>query len=160
LTAIYISLVEGNYDVPKEFDDIKMKLDSITNLPDGAGPIQFVKDFGDTAALMLTVASPKTGALEIGLRAQALRAAIERTRAGAAQDGGARVTIVHGLPASVSPDTVRPAVDLFVTATGADNLLRDPRVVQGPGFVGVDAETDADDAAIGDYVAAFLRERL
>src|SRR5262249_7784846 len=55
LTAIFITLVEGSFDVPKEFDDIKMKLDSITNLPDGAGPIQFVKDFGDTAALMLTV---------------------------------------------------------------------------------------------------------
>jgi multidrug efflux pump subunit AcrB len=160
LSAIYISLVEGNYDVPKEFDDIKMKLDSITNLPEGAGPIQFVKDFGDTAALMLTVASPKTAELEIGLRAQALRTAIEQARAGAAHDGGTRVTIAHGLPASVSPDAVRPAVDLFVTAAGADNLLRDLRVIQGPGFVGVDAETDADDASIGAYVSAFLRDRL
>jgi multidrug efflux pump subunit AcrB len=80
LTAIFITLIEGTRDVGKEFDDIKLKLDAINTLPDGAGPIQFVKDFGDTAALMLTVASPKTSPLEIGLRAKALRQAIEETR--------------------------------------------------------------------------------
>ena len=29
-----------------------------TILPQGAGPILYIKDFGDTSALMLTVASP------------------------------------------------------------------------------------------------------
>src|SRR5262249_12024591 len=160
LTAIFITLVEGSFDVPKEFDDIKMKLDSITNLPDGAGPIQFVKDFGDTAALMLTVASPKTGALEIGLRAKALRAAIEDARAQAAGSSSSRVTIAHGLPESIEPDAVRPPVELFVEAATADGILRDPRVLQGAGFVAVDAATDADDAAIQKYVGTFLRDRL
>ena len=50
---------------------VKLKLDAITDLPDGAGPINFVKDFGDTAALMLTVASPKVSDLEVELRAKA-----------------------------------------------------------------------------------------
>ena len=81
--------------MPKEFDDIKLKLDSIHDLPDGAGPINFVKDFGDTAGLMLTVASPKIGPVEIKLRAETLRKMIEQTRAGAA---GTRVSLVHGLP--------------------------------------------------------------
>src|SRR5262250_1312766 len=45
-------------DTGKEFDDIKVKLDGLTDLPEGAGPIQFIKEFGETAALMLTVASP------------------------------------------------------------------------------------------------------
>src|SRR5262249_44537558 len=57
ITAVYITLVEGLKETGKEFDDIKLKLDSIYDLPQGAGPINFVKDFGDTAALMLTVAS-------------------------------------------------------------------------------------------------------
>ncbi|HKB12930.1 MAG TPA: efflux RND transporter permease subunit [Vicinamibacterales bacterium] len=161
LTAVFITLVEGSFDMPKEFDDIKMKLDSIGNLPEGAGPIQFVKDFGDTAALMLTIASPKTGALEIGLRARALREAIETTRRDAADGGGAaRVTIAHGLPASIEPDVVRPAVDLFVEAGTAGGVLRDARVLQGPGFVAVDAATDADDRAIERFVQTFLRDRL
>ena len=80
-TAIYITLVEDIKEVGKEFDDIKMKLDTLQGqLPEGAGPIVFVKDFGDTAALMLTVASPKTPAVEIALRADAMRQTIERVR--------------------------------------------------------------------------------
>src|SRR5262245_66249180 len=100
LTAIFITLVDGTKDVPKEFDDIKLKLDQIHDLPDGAGPINFVKDFGDTAGLMLTVASPKIGPVEITLRAQTLRKMIEQPRATA---DGTRVTIAHGLPTSVPP---------------------------------------------------------
>jgi multidrug efflux pump subunit AcrB len=161
LTAIFITLVDGSFDVPKEFDDIKMKLDSIGNLPDGAGPIQFVKDFGDTAALMLTVASPKTSALEIGLRAQALRAAMTDARAQATPGNTSpRVTIAHGLPTSIEPGAVRPPVDLFVEAATADGVLRDARVIEGSGFVAIDAATDADDAALEAYVQRFLRDRL
>src|SRR4029079_13726909 len=59
ITAVYITLVEGLSETGKEFDDIKLKLDAINDLPTGAGPINFIKDFGDTAALMLTVASPR-----------------------------------------------------------------------------------------------------
>ena len=44
-------------------------------LPRGAGPIQFNSDFGDTAALMLTVASPMASPTEISLRARAIREA-------------------------------------------------------------------------------------
>jgi multidrug efflux pump subunit AcrB len=161
LTAIFITLVDGSFDVPKEFDDIKMKLDSIGNLPDGAGPIQFVKDFGDTAALMLTVASPKTSALEIGLRAQALRAAMTDARAQATPGNTSpRVTIAHGLPTSIEAGAVRPPVDLFVEAATADGVLRDARVIEGSGFVAIDAATDADDAALEAYVQRFLRDRL
>ena len=65
ITAVYITLVEGTRETGKEFDDIKLKLDAIRDLPDGAGPINFVKDFGDTAALMLTVASPKVADAEL-----------------------------------------------------------------------------------------------
>ena len=87
LTAIFITLVEGTRDVGKEFDDIKLKLDAIHDLPDGAGPIDFVKDFGDTAALMLTVASPKIGAARDQRCARrTLQQAIERTRAGQRRD--------------------------------------------------------------------------
>src|SRR5262245_39212601 len=70
ITAVYITLVPEVTETGKEFDDIKLKLDSITDLPQGAGPINFVKDFGDTAALMLTVASPRVTETEVSLRAQ------------------------------------------------------------------------------------------
>jgi multidrug efflux pump subunit AcrB len=47
---------KGRYDRDNELDDVKIRLDGINDLPQGAGPIIYVKDFGDTAALMLTVA--------------------------------------------------------------------------------------------------------
>ena len=36
-------------------------------LPEGAGPVEFITDFGDTSAMMLTVASPKADALDLVL---------------------------------------------------------------------------------------------
>ncbi len=71
LAVVYLELDENLKETGKELDDIKLKLDSITDLPDGAGPINFIKDFGDTAALMLTVSSPKSDETEIALQSQA-----------------------------------------------------------------------------------------
>ena len=50
-------------------DDIGGRLAAIRNLPDGAGPIHYQRDFGDTATLMLTVASPKASGAEVDVRA-------------------------------------------------------------------------------------------
>ena len=54
VSVVYVDLDENfpGKQIGKEFDDIALKLDSIKDLPDGAGPIQFIKDFGDTSALM------------------------------------------------------------------------------------------------------------
>lgn len=58
ISIAHIVLDDTVKDIGKEFDDLRLKLDSIRDLPQGAGPVEFLKDFGDTAALMLTVASP------------------------------------------------------------------------------------------------------
>src|SRR6266508_5411883 len=52
LSVVYGEVDEGTPDTTKEFDDIKVKLDSLTDLPEGAGPLQYFKDFGETSALM------------------------------------------------------------------------------------------------------------
>src|SRR5215470_4798055 len=95
VAVITIELEEGLKDTAKELDDIKLKLDTIRDLPSGALPIDFIKDFGDTTALMLTVASPKVGPIELQLRADTLRRAIEAARAGAAVKGARRVTLAY-----------------------------------------------------------------
>ena len=159
VTAVFITLVEGIPDTGKEFDDIKLKLDTIGDLPDGAGPITFVKDFGDTAALMLTVAGPRVEDADIAVRASALQTAIESTRA-AASSSGPRVTLIQGLPAAVPAEVVRRPVRLFADAATADGVLQDPRFISGPGFVGVDAASAKDDGALERYLQRFIRERL
>src|SRR6201996_9460589 len=82
LSLVYVQLQDSVNDPKKQFSDINLKLVSLNNkLPQGAGPIQFNSDFGDTAALMLTIASPKVSAVDIALRAREVRKAIEQTRA-------------------------------------------------------------------------------
>src|SRR5215208_4028112 len=48
-------------DRAKQFDDINLRLGTLRDLPAGSGFV-FQKDFGQTTALMLTVASPRPGA--------------------------------------------------------------------------------------------------
>jgi multidrug efflux pump subunit AcrB len=160
ITAVFVTLIEGLPDTGKEFDDIKLKLDTISDLPDGAGPINFIKDFGDTAALMLTVAGPRVEDAEIGARARTLQSAIERTRATIATGALPRVTLVQSLPAAVPAEVVSRAVRLFADAATADGLLADARVIIAPGFVGVDATSTTDDAALVEYLQRFIRERM
>ena len=69
LSVIYAEVDERVPDTAKEFDDIKIKLDSLSDLPDGAGPIQYIKEFGETSALMLTVASPAADGAQLDLLA-------------------------------------------------------------------------------------------
>src|SRR4051812_30268387 len=102
VAIVTITLKEDAAEVGKEFDDIKLKLDQVS-LPDGAGPVQFIKDFGDTATLMLTVASPKVSAIEIELRAQAIAKALDHARAG--KQG--RATLLVNFPASIDARPLR-----------------------------------------------------
>ena len=49
LSVVYLELDENLKETGEELDDIKLKLDAIHDLPEGAGPINFIKDFGDAA---------------------------------------------------------------------------------------------------------------
>src|SRR5215470_11003797 len=76
LSVVYAEVDENaRIDTGKEFDDIKVKLDALTDLPEGAGPIQYIKEFGETSALMLTVASPPAGDTQLKLLSQQIAAA-------------------------------------------------------------------------------------
>jgi multidrug efflux pump subunit AcrB len=157
LSVVYFDLDEHLKETGKELDDISLKLNSIHDLPDGAGPINFIKDFGDTAALMLTVASPKANEVEIELRAQAIQPAIEQVRAGS---GDGRATLIVCLPQSLNPELARKHRDPFLQYLAAQNIARDVRPIEGHGFLGVDAVVNVDDAALLAAFQQFVRERL
>src|SRR6185295_9955391 len=72
LSVVYAEVDDRVTDTAKEFDDIKIKLDSLTDLPQGAGPVQYIKEFGETSALMLTVASPSADGAQLELLARAV----------------------------------------------------------------------------------------
>src|SRR5882762_9030794 len=121
LSIVYVQLDENVADAKKQFADINLKLDALSGrLPQGAGPINFQSDFGDTAALMLTVASPAADKVAVAVRAQAIRHAIEQVRQGAA---GSRISIVAAFPPSVSSAVVQPLVRGFADLAARQDVL-------------------------------------
>src|ERR1051325_8624965 len=119
VTFVWVTLKGETRDPAKEFDDIKLRLDGITDLPHNAGPIDFVRDFGSTAALMLTVASPTVGDVVLSLKAQAITDTLRRLPS-AADNPAQRLAVVLNLPASRPEPVLRRPVDLFVAAATAD----------------------------------------
>src|ERR1700686_30387 len=159
---VYVQLAENVSDVKRQFSDINLKLNALNSqLPQGAGPLSFQSDFGDTAALMLTIASPKADQVEINIRAQAVQSAIQAVRAKrkhAAND--VPVAIVYSFPRSISPATMLDAVQLFEQQAEEEGILRAPQVISGRGFVSVDGVSDKDDASINRFVEAFFQKQL
>ncbi len=157
VSYVYVDLKEGTTGTGEIFDDIALKLAAIKDLPENAGPIQFLKDFGNTAALTLTVASPPLNEVQVSLRADQVRAAIEQLRAGTR---GPRATVVYNFPASVSIATVSHAARLYLAQAVQDGVFRDARLLEGPQFIGVDGVTDLADSAVLSHLQHFVLERL
>lgn len=162
LSLVYVQLDDKVKDTKKQFSDINLKLNALNSkLPQGAGPIQFNSDFGDTAALMLTVASPPADAVEVAVRAKSIERAIEEARKAAdAKDSGSRVSVVSCFPQSVSPDAVRHAFNVVVRFAEERGSIRDVRLFEGSGFMGLDAASDLDDATLLAYARGYTQERL
>src|SRR2546429_8456540 len=132
---VYVQLAENVSDVKRQFSDINLKLNALASqLPQGAGPISFQSDFGDTAAVMLTIASPKADQTEINIRAREIPSAIESVRAKKKNtEHGAPVAIVYSFPRSISSETMLDAVQLFEQQAEQDGVLRVPQIIQGSG---------------------------
>src|SRR5262245_13915334 len=137
-------------------DDIGGRLDAIRDLPQGAGPINYVRDFGDTATLLLTVASPKAGDAEVVLRAQAIRNAIVAVRPRGATD---HISILYCFPPVVDKRMIVLGVTQFAEYARLRGTARNIRVLDGAGFVGIDGESAADDKTALEALHAFLAER-
>src|SRR6202161_2560535 len=155
LSLVYVQLDDSVTDPKKQFSDINLKLNALNSkLPQGAGPIQFNSDFGDTAALMLTIASPRASDVDIALRARAIREAIVATRAGeAAHSPQPRVSVVYAFPLSVSPSLVSNAFLSVMQAGRQNKYVSDPHFFEGSGFIGADVSSALSDdelRALGD----------
>lgn len=156
VSFIWVTLKDEVDEPAGELDDIKLRLDGIKDLPQGAGPIDFIRDFGSTATLMLTVASPKASPAVIGVRARAIADSIRKVRGSAT----GRVALVFNGPADASQALVRPVVERFVSQASGDGTLKDPRILWGPGFVGVDGVTALADSALLAYAASYIERTL
>src|SRR5271169_4630439 len=160
LSVVYIQLSDNVKDKEKQFSDMNLKLNQLT-LPRGAGPIQFNSNFGDTAALMLTVASPMVTPTEVALRSIAIKKAIERTRSELAKNASQpRVSIIYAFPMSVAPGPVRNDFENIASIASHNRTLTDLHFFEGPGYVGLDASTPFDDATIRERGERLIQANL
>jgi multidrug efflux pump subunit AcrB len=155
LSIAYVQLDDSVADTKKQFADINLKLNALNSkLPQGAGPIQFNSDFGDTATLMLTIASPPVGDVEIALRAKAIQTAIRQTRTNESRNAPQpRISIVYAFPLSVAASLVRDSFSGIIRVAVENNALADPYFFEGSGFLGVDVTSKLSDdqlRALGD----------
>jgi multidrug efflux pump subunit AcrB len=163
LAVVIIKLHDEVKSPSDVFDDLNLKLASVGGLPEGAGPVNFIKDFGDATTLMLTVAAPNEGELELSLRAKQVEQGILslRGQAGDAASGGSgRATLVQVLPAAASEQSVRRKVELFARFLADKGLGFDARTSIAPGLALLDVRTDKDDAGLLLAVQRFMEERL
>ncbi len=157
LAVVIIKLYDDVKNVSDVFDDINLKLSSIRGLPDGASPVNFIKDFGDTASLMLTVASPLEGEVEISLRARQAENAIRSLRAGR---NGDRASLVMVYPNSVPERTIHRNVGHFSAYLTGKGLAKDIHSRVAPGLVVFDMETPLENARIEEAIDRFIEDNL
>src|SRR5262245_29238783 len=141
LSVVYAEVDENaRIDTGKEFDDIKVKLDALTDLPEGAGPIQYIKEFGETSALMLTVASPPASGPRLRLLATQI--------ASAAVPAPAKVDVVLCSSGSPDPSFLREAAALLGDALVRRGVGTEARTINGSSFVVIRLSTRDDAGAL------------
>src|SRR5499427_8096614 len=167
VSFVYVNLMENVSDTKEQFSDINLKLQTLApQRPSGTTGIQFQSDFGDTAAVMMTVASPLQDDFAIEIRARSVQDAIRSARTGSRSPevsaGARRVSIVFTFPLALSPSALAREFEDGRRNAEKAGILEQSRLVSGRGFVGVDGFTVRDDtrieAYLQDYIATHLQE--
>lgn len=145
LSIVYVELSEHEKNAESVWQDLRGKLDSLTDLPTiGEYRIKpyLDKDFGETVAVMLTVASPKVSDLEISLRAGSIREAIAAARQtlAAADARSNRHSGVLVYPSSFARSAVVRLGRSLLRALEEADMIRDGRIVEAPGAICIDFE--------------------
>ena len=158
---VYVQLSEETKDSRTQFSDINLKLQALNGrLPSGATPVQFQSDFGDTAAMMMTIASPPIDDLEIEMRARSVEELIKSARAASGHSKLPSVSIVYAYPLSLSQAGITSVTEDFRRRAEQAGILEHSRIITGRGFTGVDGRTKLDDASVAEFLAQFIATRL
>ena len=154
---VYVQLSEDTRNSREQFSDINLKLDALGGrLPAGATPVQFQSDFGDTAAIMMTIASPPMDDLEIEMRARSVEDAIRAARSSARRSNLAPVTLVYTYPLSLSAAAMTQAAEGFRRSAESDGVIDQGKLVAGRGFIAVDGFSNFNDNDIASYLERYV----
>jgi multidrug efflux pump subunit AcrB len=151
---------KGKYDRDKELDDVKIRLDAIHDLPQGTGPILYIKDFGDTSALMLTVASPAADPVQLAWISKLVETEVRQVRSGLDRQTQPRRSIVVVFPKSIDSDDVERKLSWVTRDMATQHLCSDMRVFSGAGFTGVDLATNLSTPDLQSALRKFANQNL
>lgn len=151
---------KGKYDRDKELDDVKIRLDAIHDLPQGAGPIMYIKDFGDTAALMLTVASPPADPAQVAWMSKLVEARIRQVRSGLTSQIGHRSSIVVVYPKSIDSAEVERVMAWAAPELTSQHLISDVKLFSGAGFAAADFATNLSSPDVHAAVTKLINDKL
>ena len=167
LTLPNISIVQlqlsESLDVTKDaFNEINLNLrDLSASLPAGAGAIQFNDGFGNTAAILMTIASPKERPVEISLRARDIEKAIKSARRGVDETAALpRRSLIVVMPRDINLDAPSRDMELLKNYLSQKQLIENPRNLRGAGFIGLDFSSRFSDDEILAQLHEFLNVRL
>jgi multidrug efflux pump subunit AcrB len=144
LSVVFVELDDRTKDADAVWQDLRGKLREITDLPTvGDTPLepQLDEDFGDTVAVMLTIAAPPVSAFEIDQRAAGIRRTLEAHRASrpeAFRDRRFSGILIH--PATVEARYVKWLGDGALAHLDEAGLARDGTVVMAPGAGCIDVQ--------------------
>ncbi|MCP3939869.1 MAG: efflux RND transporter permease subunit [Desulfobacteraceae bacterium] len=159
VSMVQVQLAPGtNRDIA--FNELSNRLADINDsLPQGAGPIKLDAKFGDTSAVMLSIASPRASDVEIHLRAKDIAGALEKIRS-QKRDGKDRAAIVIAAPLDVDPVAMQSMFRLFGLWLVKKDMAKDIELLSGPGFMGIDFATSQTDKALLDGGTDFLFKKF
>lgn len=159
LSIVQIQLEETLDDTKAAFNEIDLNLKAL-NLPEGAGPIQFNDGFGDTAAILMTIASPTENPVEISLRARDIEAAIKAARTKTGRGTEHRRSLIVVMPRDIALTAPSRQMDLFKDDLIKSEKASDIASLKGAGFIGLDLETSLSDADLRMALNEFLQVKL
>ena len=151
---------KGGYDRDKELDDVKIRLDAIHDLPQGAGPILYIKDFGDTSALMLTVASPPADQAQVASVSKLVETRIREVRRGLTSASQPRYSVVVVYPKSMDSVEVDREMAWGATELVSQQVVSDVKLFSGAGFAGADFATSLSGAGVQASVRKLISDKL
>lgn len=161
LSIVQIQLSESLSETKSAFNEINLNLQAMApSLPAGAGAIQFNDGFGNTAAILLTIASPTERPVEISLRARDIEAAITATREKAGDSAVARRSLIVVMPRDIDLTAPSRNMDLFRDYLVVDKGVTNAVALHGPGFIGIDFASDLSDDDIKTQLSNFLEQKL
>lgn len=138
------------------WEDLRGRLDTVKGLPLTALRPVLDSHFGDTATVVLSLASPRADATEVSLRAARIGEVVAAHRAVAHESAGRQTTVIV-FPDGVDGERAAGAAAQYALRGRTSGVLDDEAVLRGARFVAVDFHA-RDEAGLPSLDAEFLRE--